>query len=302
MPRTYDKDPYAILGIHPTATASQIKQAYHLLARQYHPDLNKDPRAVDRMKDINWANDILSDPQERSLYDLWRSSSVRTIYYYPGTGPSSSKTTPPQHSPSSTSGQSRSTPPYNPPPRTAYSYDRVTVNSRAQGCFTTMIAWLIITSLITMARGIGSVNRTVYNPPMENMATRTARMARLDAAIDTLHAAQTLSTPGGTDTSLLFWILFTASPTDTAVMTSDGDLRSSFVPGSWGWNQVHTYFPELTTPYGLSDEVTLIIYDQLLGYQIKTRSSGEYWLYINPDDNSVAPAHFPLTATGTPAP
>jgi curved DNA-binding protein CbpA len=43
--RTYDKDPYEILGIPSTATASQVKLAYRRLARQYHPDLNKDPPA-----------------------------------------------------------------------------------------------------------------------------------------------------------------------------------------------------------------------------------------------------------------
>ena len=97
MSRTYDKDPYVILGIPPTATASQVKQAYHRLAREYHPDLNKDPRAAERMKDINWANDILSDAHERSLYDLWRNSSARVVYY-PGTNPPPSNATPPRSS------------------------------------------------------------------------------------------------------------------------------------------------------------------------------------------------------------
>lgn len=57
MPRVYDKDPYEILGLPFNATASQVKQAYHRLARQYHPDLNKDARASERMKDINWKPD-----------------------------------------------------------------------------------------------------------------------------------------------------------------------------------------------------------------------------------------------------
>jgi DnaJ-class molecular chaperone len=49
----YDPYSYAILGISPTATTSQVKEAYHRLARQYHPDLNKDPLASERMKEIN---------------------------------------------------------------------------------------------------------------------------------------------------------------------------------------------------------------------------------------------------------
>ena len=46
------------------------------MARQYHPNLNKEPHAAEQMNDINWTKDILSDPLERLHYDLWRRGAV----------------------------------------------------------------------------------------------------------------------------------------------------------------------------------------------------------------------------------
>jgi curved DNA-binding protein CbpA len=379
MPRTYDKDPYVILGIPPTATASQVKQAYRRLAREYHPDLNKDLRAIERMKDINWANDILSDAQERSLYDLWRNSSVRVVYY-PGSNNPPSNATPPR-----SSNPPTNQPPSNPPPRTTYSTSR-----EAQGC-TTTIAFIIIVVLMNMTRMIKPVSQPSFNYSMGS-ATLTA-LEDLISTMETFRASQKISTRIGTVTpspfykthfdpsptaavlrdefghedlrprivpssqewewintyfpdlttpeglsdevTFVFWdqtqrafiiktrqsgvfIISTyggnitaghygpvvPTPTATVMMDEFGhaDLRPSIVPGSWEWGQIHHYFPDLTTPDGLSDEVTLVIYDQLRGYQIKTRNSGDYWLFINVYDNSIAPAHFTSTAAVTPTP
>jgi DnaJ-class molecular chaperone len=63
------KDYYATLGVSRTATEKEIKSAYRRLARQYHPDVNKDPKATDRFKVINEAYDVLSDPKKRVKYD-----------------------------------------------------------------------------------------------------------------------------------------------------------------------------------------------------------------------------------------
>ena len=68
MPAT--KDPYSVLGVDRKATAEEIKKAYRKLARQYHPDRNSgDARAEARFKEINEANDILSDPEKRAAFD-----------------------------------------------------------------------------------------------------------------------------------------------------------------------------------------------------------------------------------------
>jgi hypothetical protein len=303
MSRTYDKDPYVILGIPPTATASQVKQAYRRLAREYHPDLNKDSRAIERMKDINWANDILSDGQERSLYDLWRNSSVRVVYY-PGTNPPPSSATPrgshpPSNPPPSAGNQTRSSPPSKPPPRTTYSNRRV-----AQGWPTTTIALIIIIVLVNVTRMIKPVSQPSFSYSLENIATQTA-LEGLISTMETFRASQEKSARIGTVTPSPFYKThFAPSPTATILRVEFGheDSRLGIAPGSWEWGQIHYYFPELTTPDGLSDEVTDVIYDQLRGYQIKTRNSGEYWLFINVYDNSIAPAHFPPTATVIPIP
>lgn len=60
---------YETLGVSSTASADEIKKAYRRLARKYHPDINKDPGAEEKFKEINAAYEILSDEQKRAQYD-----------------------------------------------------------------------------------------------------------------------------------------------------------------------------------------------------------------------------------------
>ena len=63
-------DPYATLGVDRDADADTLKKAYRRLARQYHPDVNSDPGAQEKFKEVSAAYEILSDPEKRRVYDL----------------------------------------------------------------------------------------------------------------------------------------------------------------------------------------------------------------------------------------
>src|SRR5512134_2342289 len=65
------RDLYEILGLSRKASGEDIKKAYRRLAREYHPDVNPDPAAEERFKEVTAAYEILSDPQKRQQYDLY---------------------------------------------------------------------------------------------------------------------------------------------------------------------------------------------------------------------------------------
>src|SRR6202158_525635 len=70
MAATDKKDYYAILGVKKTATADDVRKAFRKLARKYHPDVNPgDKKAEEKFKELSEANEVLSDPKKRKIYD-----------------------------------------------------------------------------------------------------------------------------------------------------------------------------------------------------------------------------------------
>jgi molecular chaperone DnaJ len=70
MATTQQKDYYGALGVKKTASAEDIRKAFRKLARKYHPDVNPgDKSAEEKFKQISEANDVLSDPKKRKVYD-----------------------------------------------------------------------------------------------------------------------------------------------------------------------------------------------------------------------------------------
>ena len=75
------RDYYEVLGLQKGASEAEIKSAYRKLAKKYHPDLNPDnPEAEAKFKEINEANDVLSDPDKRAKYDRFGHAGVDPSY------------------------------------------------------------------------------------------------------------------------------------------------------------------------------------------------------------------------------
>lgn len=76
---------YQVLGVSTDATQEQIKKAYRQKAKEYHPDVNKNANAQEKMKEVNVAYDILSDPQKKQQYDFSRQNPHMHSQNYTGT-------------------------------------------------------------------------------------------------------------------------------------------------------------------------------------------------------------------------
>ncbi len=70
------RDYYDVLGISRSASADDIRKAYRRLARQYHPDVNKDANAEDMFKEVNEAHEVLSNADQRAAYDRYGHAAV----------------------------------------------------------------------------------------------------------------------------------------------------------------------------------------------------------------------------------
>ena len=71
------RNPYQVLGVPKNADTKEIKKAYKKLARKFHPDINNDPGADQRFKDINEAWEVLEDSAKRQMYDQFGTTNVR---------------------------------------------------------------------------------------------------------------------------------------------------------------------------------------------------------------------------------
>lgn len=69
-------DYYQILGVSRDADKEELKRAYRRLARKYHPDVNKEPGAEEKFKEINRAYEVLSEPETRARYDRFGEAGV----------------------------------------------------------------------------------------------------------------------------------------------------------------------------------------------------------------------------------
>ncbi|MFO0708741.1 MAG: DnaJ C-terminal domain-containing protein [Sandaracinus sp.] len=65
------KDYYEVLGVTRSASKDDVQSAFRKLARKYHPDVSKEPKAEDRFKEINEAYEVLKDEEKRRLYDKY---------------------------------------------------------------------------------------------------------------------------------------------------------------------------------------------------------------------------------------
>src|SRR5436305_8562834 len=84
MASTGQRDPYEVLGVSRDADEAEIKKAFRRLARELHPDVNRnDPAAEDKFKEAAEAYEVLGDPERRATYDRYGHEGLRTGGYAP---------------------------------------------------------------------------------------------------------------------------------------------------------------------------------------------------------------------------
>ena len=139
-------DPYAVLGIPPGASRDEAARAHRRLAKAYHPDLNPGPAAAERMRRINAAWRILSNPARRARHDLdrrgagWAGAASRT-----GAGTATWTTWPPPRHAVPRSSR----PPRRPPVEPSFGDRREVV----------FIGWAVFALLLFVGTWLGSLPR-----------------------------------------------------------------------------------------------------------------------------------------------
>ena len=73
------RDFYEVLGISKTANADEIKRAYRKKAKQYHPDICKEPDAEEKFKEVQEAYEVLSDDNKRAAYDRYGHAALNKV-------------------------------------------------------------------------------------------------------------------------------------------------------------------------------------------------------------------------------
>lgn len=153
MMRT-DFDYYAVLGVPPSATASELKSAYHLLAKLYHPDTNpgEEEECTLRMQLVNEAFRVLNNPRERAKYDLTRETVDRDVEEEASRRSHEARRPEPEYYPPPTFR------PYG-PPKVTPPYDQVPKSRLREGV-------IAVTAAVVLIGGLGLATYNVVAPSL----------------------------------------------------------------------------------------------------------------------------------------
>ena len=173
------RDPYKILQVARDAEPEVIDAAYRSLSKKYHPDVQPPRDSDERMKEINWAHELLTDPDKRRAWD------TKARFRPSDTQPRRrSQAPPPSGAPRADFGQQTPQPPYGPPPPQR--------KSGATGCLILLAIAVCSFAIFLVSSSISSSSSPTTASPIPSLTVRTLPPTRIPTVRSSIYREGTV--------------------------------------------------------------------------------------------------------------